>query len=349
MTTFLANTTSFSNLDEGVTVLALAADNWVRRGGSADEEKDTFDVYRAIKDVVAAERGRFLFSRDGKALFWNRHRLIDEVPVSATFDDTMTGLEYRYGGVDDFKNEIVVVCHPRTISSSDQDILWELDDEIRILAGKSRAVYAKYRDDSGNRIGGKDVTVTGITFSQGSASYTLEAQANSAKLEFINGGSVDAILTGCIVRGKKITDFGRMEAIATDDKSIMDYGRRTLRFNLPSVDSFDDAESIAKFECNRRSRPRGTLKSLSLKSHGAQGDGNHTHQLARTLGDRIVIQETQTGHNASYYIIGEAHELSVGATLLETTWYLEPAPSRYPWKLGVEGRSELGQTTMLTY
>ena len=68
VTTFLANATSFSNLDEGVTVLALAADNWVRRGGSADEEKDAFDVYRAIEDVVAAERGRFLFSRDGKAL-----------------------------------------------------------------------------------------------------------------------------------------------------------------------------------------------------------------------------------------------------------------------------------------
>ena len=76
VTTRLANVTQYSDLDEGVTVLAIAADNWVQRGGSNDAEKDTFDVYRAVKDVVAAERGRFLFSRDGKALFWNRHRLL---------------------------------------------------------------------------------------------------------------------------------------------------------------------------------------------------------------------------------------------------------------------------------
>jgi hypothetical protein len=349
VTTRLAITTGYSTLDTGATTLAIAADNWVSRGGRNDEEKNTFDVYRAIKDVVAAERGRFLFIRDGKAWFWNRHHLLQGVSSSATFDNTMTDLAYQYAGLDEFKNEIVVACHPRAISASSNDILWQLDDEVRIPAGDKRTVTAKYEDGSGNRIGGKDVTVTDTAFSQGTASIVLDARANSASLEITNSGSVDAILTSCIVRGQKITDFGQMEANATDDASIVDYGRRVMKLNLPSVDNFEDARNIAYFELHRRSQPRGAVSSLSVSSHGKNGGGQHAYQLALTLGDKITIQEAQTSHDADYHIIGEEHKLSNGASLYETTWYLEPAPDTYPWKLGVTGRSELSQTTILTY
>lgn len=71
----------------------------------------------------------------------------------------------------------------------------------------------------------------------------------------------------------------------------------------------------------------------------------------RTLGDVITISETQTAHqNKRYYIIGEAHRLLCGATLLETTWYLETAPeSPFPWKLDDVDRSELGTATYLAF
>lgn len=348
-TTFLANTTSYSALDTGITTLALAADNWVQRGGRADEQKGTFDVYRAIKNVTAAERGRFLFDRAGKALFWNRHHLVDEATVAATFDNTMKDLAYQYAGLDEFKNEIVVECHPRAISASSNEILWQLDDELRIAPGQTRTVTARYQDGSGNRIGGKSVTVTDIQFRKGSATITLDARATSALLEITNNGAKEAILTSCIVRGQKITDFGRMEATVTASASIVDYGRRTQKFNLPSVDNFEDAEHIAQFELGRRSQPRGAVSRMVLSSHGTEGGGPHAHQLARTLGDKITIKEAQTAHEASYYLIGEEHRLSGSGALLETTWYLEPAPSTYPWKLGVAGRSELGQGTVLTY
>jgi hypothetical protein len=378
-TTRLADVTQYSILDPGIKTLAIAADNWVQRGGLNDQKKDTFDVYRAVKDVVAAERGRFLFSRDGKALFWNRHRLIDEVTVSATFDNAMQGLDYQYAGLEEFKNEIIVVCHPRAVSVSNQDILWELDEEVRISAGKSRTINAKYQDGSDNRIGGKEVTLTNVKFrfetqpelggelygengytvhngessagesAEGEAWVKLDARANSAEIEITNVGTADAILTSAALRGRKITDFGQMEAKAIDSASIIDYGRRTLRLNLPSVDNFDDAETIAQFERQRRSQPQGAVKSLTLKSHGKTGGNAHAHQLARTLGDKIIVAEDQAGHIGSYYIVGEQHRLSASATLFETTWYLEPAPDTYPWKLGVTGRSELGQATTLAY
>jgi hypothetical protein len=49
--------------------------------------------------------------------------------------------------------------------------------------------------------------------------------------------------------------------------------------------------------------------------------------------------------------MGEAHELTHGATLWKTTWYLEPAPTaaELPWKLDTVTRSELGTNTRLAY
>jgi hypothetical protein len=356
--TFLANTSAYSNIydtvdnpsgEQGRITLALAADNWVRRGGLSDDAQDTFDVYRAIRDVVAAERGKFLFDRAGTAVFWNRHHLLDEQSADVTLNDDMQDLEYTYAGRNYFKNEIVVTCHPRTIGTSSDEVLWTLESEIRIPAGGERQLSVRYRDGSDNRIGAKNVTVDGVTFSKGTATVSLDARANSAQLTLSNSGSKAAILTTCQVKGQKITDFGRMEAMAFDQASIVDYGRRTMNLNLPSVDNLDDAEQIANFEVQRRSNPRGTVGSVTLKSHGVDGGGQHAQQLARSIGDLVAIQETQTAHNKNYYIVGEAHKLTNGARLLETTWYLEPAPDSFPWKLGVTDRSEVGEATILTY
>jgi hypothetical protein len=138
---YITGTETYSDLDEGHVTLAIAADNWTRR---SDETHDTFNVYRAIADVVAAERGRFYFARDGKAIFWNRIYVQDDIPSSLTLDDSMTDLEYVYAGIgDDFKNEVIVVCHPRTLGDSDTDLLWELDSAIRVEAGKECSDWDK--------------------------------------------------------------------------------------------------------------------------------------------------------------------------------------------------------------
>src|SRR5262249_38920554 len=156
--TWLANTSLYSTLDAGKTTLALAGDTWVRQGGLADQRQDTFDVYRAIKDVTAAERGRFFFDRSGKAIFWNRHRLLDDNTIAATFDDAMTGLTYNYAGADDLKNEVSVVCHPRTISGTSDQVLWQMSHEQKVPKGATVTVEVKYKDASGQRCGARNVT-----------------------------------------------------------------------------------------------------------------------------------------------------------------------------------------------
>jgi hypothetical protein len=321
----------------------------VRQGGLSNVKKDSFNVYQAINDVVAAEHGKLIFDRAGKAEFWNRHHLLQDPSVAATFDDSMNEMAYNYAGLEDVKNEVIVICHPRTISSSDQDVLWELGDSvIRVEPGKTREVYVKYKDDSDNRIGGKDVTVGDLEFDRGTASATIEAEANGANLVFNNTGTEPAIITKCIVRGRKIVDSGEMEAAATDNASIVDYGRRTMRINLPSIDDLEQAQYIADFERNRRGQPWGAVNSVTVISHGNDGGGHHADQLKLSLGDLVSVQETQTDHDHKHYIIGESHELTHGATFWKTTWYLEVAPEQYPWKLGDEN-SKLGTNTRLAY
>lgn len=324
-TTRLVKTAQDRVLDEGEITLAIAGDNWVRQGGMAGNTDDTFDVYRAIWDVVGAERGRFLFTRDGQALFWNRSHLEEITTDDATFDNSMNDLTYTYANGDEFHNEVIVACHPRSISETADEVLWTLDGEFRVPAGQIRSFEVKYKADDGVRVGGRNVTLTDVVFSQGEAVISIDLLATGAKLTLDNAADKEtqAILSGLTIRGEKITDFGVMEAIKRNQTSILEHGVRTLRMSLPAVDNFDDAEDIAAFELARRKDPRGSIRTMTLRSHGMDGGGHHANQLALTLGDRIGVQESQTGHDGSYFIIGEAHRLSDGAELMETTWYLE--------------------------
>lgn len=357
-TTRLGEAGGASNLETGQLTLGYAADNWVRQGGYTNQANTGYDVYRGIRDIVAAERGRFFFDREGAAVFWNRHHTqlaID--PVKATLDDTMQGMDYVYAGADHLKNEIVVIAHPRTISESDQEVLWELGSGvIRVKAAEgnnpaeAREIYAAYKDENDTRVGAKDVTVTDIEYEDGytgPVTVEIDERANGALLKLTNTGTKDALVKKLIVRGRKIVDRGRLEATANDGISQGRYGRRTLRLNLSSLDNLDDAQYIADYELTRRSTPRGMVTSVVLKSHAFNGGNQHAAQLDVTIGDRVTITETQTGHSDTYIVIGESHQLE--GPLYTTQWYLEPQPAVTPGLVGVAGRNELGVSMIVGF
>ena len=217
-------------------------DNWVRQGGYSDQLKDTFDVYRGIRDITAAERGKFFFDREGKAVFWNRHHILDKDALDATLDDDMTDMKYTFASLDQTKNEIIVTCHPRSVAAA-PTTLWELKDAIiRVAPGETREVYVKYKDEKEKRIGGKDVTVEGLEYLQGRCTVEVEAKANGANLVFKNeSADTETVVEKCLVKGRKIVDEGQMDARAIDQTSITYFGRRTMNINLPSIDDLDQA------------------------------------------------------------------------------------------------------------
>ncbi len=348
--TKLADLTAYSDYEKGVLSLNMAGDNWVRQGGYSDQEKDTFDVYRGIRDITAAERGKFFFDREGKAVFWNRHHILDKDTVDATIDDGMTDMQYTFASLDQTKNEIIVTCHPRTIAA-EPTTLWELKDAvIRVAPGETREVYVKYKDEKDKRIGGVDVTVEDVECVQGSCAVEVEAKANGANLVFKNESDrTEAIVEKCLVKGRKIVDEGQMDARAIDQTSITYFGRRTMNVNLPSIDDLDQAQYIADFERNRRKTPFGLAHMITLQSHAENGGARHADQLGLTIGSLIRLGETQTEHDGTYIIIGEAHELARGGKHWTTTWYLEPQVETLPWKLDDGSRSQLDMSAYLAY
>ncbi|MCY3779374.1 MAG: hypothetical protein OXG78_03610 [Chloroflexi bacterium] len=348
--TYLANLEAFRDYEEGVLSLNMAGDNWVRQGGYSDQEKDTFDVYRGIRDITAAERGKFFFDREGKAVFWNRHHILDKDDVDATFDDAMTEMKYSFASPDQTKNEIIVTCHPRSVAA-EPTTLWELKDAvIRVAPGETREVYVKYKDEKEKRVGGKDVTVEDVEYLQGTCAVEVEAKANGANLVFKNESEdTEAVIEKCLVKGRKIVDEGQMDARAIDQTSITYFGRRTMNINLPSIDDLDQAQYIADFERNRRKTPFGLAQLITLHSHAEDGGGRHADQLALTIGSLLQLRETQTDHDGTYIIIGEAHELARGGKHWTTTWYLEPQVETLPWKLGDADRSKLDMSAYLAY
>ena len=348
--TKLANLEAYSNYEEGALTLNMVGDNWVRQGGYSDQLKDTFDVYRGIRDITAAERGKFFFDREGKAVFWNRHHILDKDAIDATLDDDMTDMKYTFASLDQTKNEIIVTCHPRSVAAA-PTTLWELKDAIiRVAPGETREVYVKYKDEKEKRIGGKDVTVEGLEYLQGKCTVEVEAKANGANLVFKNeSDDTEAVVEKCLVKGRKIVDEGQMDARAIDQTSITYFGRRTMNINLPSIDDLDQAQDIADFERNRRKTPFGLAQMITLQSHAERGGARHADQLELSIGSLVRLRETQTDHEGTYFIIGEAHELARGGKHWTTSWYLEPQVETLPWKLDDSSRSHLDMSAYLAY
>lgn len=315
-----------STLDTGKSTLAYAADNWVRRGVKNENEPDTFNVFAAINDTVAAERGRLFFDRTGQVVFWNRHNTIVNRTIVLTLNDNMQGLQYNYAGQGEFVNDVTVTVHPRTISEDTNVILWQLEEPLTLQPNEERELGASYHDDSDNRIGGLDVYLDSVAFEGGEGTVTIKEEgANRSILLLKNSTNKNITLTTCMIRGQKITDFGKVDAAAIDYPSKSLYGHREMTLSLRAVDDQDFGQGIADFELIRRKTPNGKVQTVTLRSHGIDGGGQHSEQLARIIGDRIKIIESQTGHTAEYFIIGEQHKLRDSMTHYETTWYLESA------------------------
>jgi hypothetical protein len=235
----------------------------------------------------------------------------------------MQGLEYQYGSTSDFHNEIIVTCHTRSISEGSNEVLWSLQEPLSLSPGQTQTLRAKYEDESGGRVAGRNLSFT-YAFSSGSGLLTMDTRANQATIKVINTGGGTAVLSSCQVLGQKIVDAGRTEVVARDMTSQEAYGRRVHRINLSALSDAALAQEIADLELERRREPQGVVASLTMKSHALEGGATQAQQLSLQVGDLLYIKESQTGHEAFYWIIGEAHLLEGRAH--ETQWYLEFAP-----------------------
>jgi len=345
--TILGTVTDYLNADTGIGSLMYVGDNW---GNDAN-------VYQALQEVTGREFGRLFVDRNGVINFFNRNHLILNTTVSYTFNDDMIELGYKYG--DDVINDVTVKARYR-LEGGSPSVLGTYDGAFKILPNGTKTIRFRYEGQSeGARIAGKDaVTPSGgtdfnaNTMEDGTggdktARVTAAIDSEGATEAVITYTSTDPgevwVMAGAQVRGTLITDFGVLDAVAQDDTSISDYGRQ--KYTHPAeMDNLNDAQLLANYIVDLRKDPRGNITSMTLDlqySTNAAAQG-----LARTIGDRIKISETQTGTTTKeYFIISERFKNARGVS--RVTWGLEAAdPSSY-WLLGTTGYSELENTTYI--
>ncbi len=325
------------NFDAGLLTYDYVGDNW-----------DPFTTaWAAAESLVQAERGKFFFARDGRATFFNsQHFEIDVTPVT-TLTNTMAGMQYSFGK--DIINECHVKFYPRKTNASQR--LWESDSDITIAAGDSQEIRARFAAADGQQVGGDDVVTpsTGagsLVFSAGSATLSdFVAEAQGATFTLTNDSdTTECVVSTLYILGTKITSWNAMESTRKNQASITAYGRRIQTIDARLLDTLTRARDRAAYEVNQKKTPRGVVESVTLKLK----DGtNHGEMLAREIGMRLTVVEAQTAANQAAYIIGENHDWRAGGKEYSVRWALEPASIFDGWLLGVAGRSELGETTIL--
>lgn len=333
-TTVAQNGISYS-LDTGRETFSYAGDNW----------SEGITVTNAVTNTIDAERGKGHFSRTGAFTFWNRHRMLTDYTVDATYTDTdFINCEYVFG--DMVQNVVTVRFNPRTIGDG-LEILWQLDEPVSMNKGTEKKIRARFTEQgSDSSISGTDIVVPtelngDLVFSSGTAQL-ITYEADSRGFTMVFRADVDCVISTLIVRGRKLTSYNTVEVESRDGESVFKYGLRETTINAPLIDEENVAQAIADYEVSRRKDERGEVRSITFVN---KSTSILSAMLTRAIGDRIRLTENQLGHTGDYFIIGETHTVSNGQKQHEARFFLESASSNQYWLVGVTGFSEVGTNT----
>lgn len=301
-------------------------------------------LYDVIRYVVETENGRFFTNREGQLEFWDRDHMSLHTNVDYVIDDAMMiGMPYVYGA--EIANVVRVRYQKREVVTTGTPTLATYGSEILVPEGGSTTVTVEFRDASGNQVsstsvikpvGGTDYTVRD-TYSEiydrtGLVTLAMKASAQSAELTFVNNFhpvpplSGDLVVRpGMTIRGNdRVTAYPKDSVKVEDADSIFEYGRRPYKktVDLRFVDTYTLAAAIAREIRDKYARPRGHAAGIKIWVHDA---ATWTLALKGTIGSRIKLIETQTGHEQEYFVVGERHTIRDGGGsdyLLDLT--LEP-------------------------
>ena len=311
-------------LDTGVSTFPYVGDTW----------SDGIRVQQAIAQVVEAERGRFFSDRMGQVIFYDRNHLSTSPTVAATFEDDYEALTYGYGEA--LINQVRVRLRPRQIGTPGS-VIWQLSTAQKVKTGECVTFTAHLHDTSGNPIGATSVTppVSVTDFSANTAAdgsgtdvtaqFTVTIPTDGVRgsaviLDVCNTSGSDAyLLAGSQLRGTPLIQGDSLLVEQTDQDSTLAYGLKGLMVDFSVLGTVEDAEDFAQAKLDAFATPFGAVQSITLSNRI-----HYTEVLSLSLFDAITITDSDTGHSADYYIIGEKHNLSHGGYRHQVTWLLEP-------------------------
>jgi hypothetical protein len=319
-----------------------------------------------LKDVAVNSFSLIAMKGDGTFMLRSRSTRAASDSVF-TFDNSMHGLSAP-SSADQAYNIVRVTIHPVTVDAAATTVIWSATGSAPSIApGETLVLWADYRDPSNTAtlIGARDVVdpmVSGTDYAANSAAngsgldiaaslnVSLDAFATTAKITitnnhatatayFVNGAGVTTLQ----IRGKGLYDRGPQTFEASSAATIT----RTLELDLAYQSDASVAQSYATFvqaQYRDISNRIGEIEFLANASPEFLAQA-----LDREPGDIITVTEPVTGIDRVDVVIQSVELTLEGGSVLRCRWGLAPAAPFKAWVLGVTGRTEMGETTVLGF
>ena len=340
--TILGAVSDYYSADVGDSTFAFAGD-W---------EANT-SVHSAIMQTVDREAGRFFQKRDGKLQFYRRLHFPTDVTSLVTLTDKNSEMDYEFGA--DVANIVQVQYQPRSVGTVG-DTVATLSTATAIGAASTLEIEYRFTDGAGTAIGATalitpaattDYTVfanddgTGANLTANVTASITRTNATAATVQYTNTGAAGYVMPTSKLRGTPLTKYELQTYTATDETSLLAYGK--LGYTSNGVqDTLTDATTLADYELSLFKDPVGRVNNVTF----AGWDTTLTATLLTySIGTRITMHETQTGVNGDWFVLGETHRYNSGDWRVQ--WVLEDAGTIVYWALGAANYSELGDTTIL--
>ncbi len=264
-------------------------------------------------------------------------------------------------GVGQLVNLAQVTVYPvETIGVA--QVIWTAQSVLQVAPGQTRALYAPFRDENGERCGATDVIEPVPTtdfqvfeFRQGiGGDYTdtewftlgFEVEATRAKVTMTNTATGPLFVTFFQIRGKPIRTYDPVVVEVEDESSQSAYQVRSKTLDLPMVSDDVFAQAYGEYLVGRFKAPTLDALSVTVKNRAVIHGVN---VFAIELMDKIAVTDIHTGLDAAgHWVRAVEYEIGAGG-VFSTTLYLERADDRQYWLLGSEGYGELGSTTRLGF
>jgi len=322
----------------------------------------------ALTPIARAARSNHMFvAVRGDGTFFTRNR---HTRLSGTSQYFFNGDANDVVVPSDLSNIASVVrttTHPMTVDDTPIVLFAFTGDPIAVSPGKTVSIIGTYGDsDNAQRIiGGFDfveelgsIGVPGVDYdayadTKGATkityavSVTIEAWATAAKFTITNNSGFIAYMINALgepflqVRGRAIRDLGprTVESASSTVGTPME-----IDLEYQSNPYVGDAIGNLLFAQRKADNLPFQVKTLSFFAN--RSSAKMLLAIFAEPGDRIQLSETVTGLNATTQVIQSVtHEESEG--VLYCTFELTQGYSFSAWQVGVVGRSEVGQTTLI--
>lgn len=309
-------------------------------------------AWEAIHRIVASERGRFYFDRQGRAVFLQRHHLLRQTQPTTHLRENAAALEYRHG--DGIINEWQVRLQPRR-RGEPRTLLWSTHRPLRLDGRAEFRLRVHFRDGVGRRVAalrvdvpraGEDYQATRDAEGRGRDEAAaivvdlLEWAADSALLSMQNLAP-QPLFVKINLRGTPIWEEAPLTVVARDGRSVARFGRRPRALEHLALNDAEDAHQLACFELAQSTEMRGLFHSITLNQRD-----QFPLILQHSLFDAVRITDEQSGHSAAYCIVAEEHEVTHGGQRHQCRWLLEPAHTAH---FATLGRSRFADEPLLAY